>query len=293
MQESTEEYIQEKIFQIGVKRRRSVFLIILLLVLLLFTYLMNQYLYSYRESYTLRPSEVFPEPIHIRGIPGVNLLLKVRFQLNERADIYLFDEETYQKYYNKADFPERYANDAIAYNLGVQKLEVKMEYPPGTLYVVVKMPSEEKMVHPSADATLDVEYRPMEPILYVMIFLNVVAIPLLFFRLFALGNKAKMLRMQLSLDLDSLSDEDRVRLGLPPKGRPRALTIKPAEPPPIPSEPLPPHPEVIASPTEMPPEEAELEESPVVRPSGGVEVLEKGKGKGRERGKGYVTPEDL
>jgi len=278
----------DKIFQCGVKRRRSLFIIILLVILLLSIYILNKYMYSYRENYTLKPNEVFAEPIEVKGAPGVEIPTKLYFQMSELADIYVFDEQTYRKYYNKADFPESYYDDAVAFQRSAKKIEVEMSTTPGVLYVVVKMPSEEKMTAPSASASLYVEYKPLEPFLYMLTLLDAILIPLLLLRVYVLGKKTKVLRMQLSLDLDSLSDEDRVRLGLPPRGRPAAPPVKPAESPSTPAEPLPPHPEVIASYSEGTGAEAAAEAPPEVTEAPPPEEVA-----GRRKRKGYITPEEL
>lgn len=290
MPESTRDMIMDKIFECGVKRRRSLFIMVLLLMLLLSVYLLNRYLYSYRENYTLRPNEVFAEPVEVRGVPGVKIPAEIYLQMSELADIYIFDEETYERYYNKADFPENYYEDTVAFQRNAKKIETgDMSITPGTLYVVVKMPPEDKMSAPSATASLFVEYKPLEPFLYALAFLDAILLPLLALRVFILGKRAKVLRMQLSLDLDSLSDEDRVRLGLPPRGRPTAPAIAPATPPP-PSEPLPPHPEVMARSTA----EAGAGGVEEVSPETIEPPVEKGEEEapGRRR-KGYITPEEL
>ncbi|MCD6383232.1 MAG: hypothetical protein J7L88_02070, partial [Thermoplasmata archaeon] len=205
MEMSTKELLQDKIFESGIKRRRTVFIIVILIVLLLAIYIFNMYLYSYEENYSLSANEVFTKEVEVKGVPHLKMPIKIFFQVSVQADIYLFSEEVYNKYHDKADFPERYAEDAISFVLEKKKMEVKLARPPGRLYIVVRMPGLDKVVN-QADASLYVEYKPLDPIYPITALIEVVAIPLLILRIYILGQKIKQLRMQLTLDLDSLSD---------------------------------------------------------------------------------------
>jgi hypothetical protein len=71
----------------------------------------------------------------------------------------------------------------------------------------------------------EVNYEPMLPLIPVFFVLAfIVILPLAIIRLYVIAQKKKELRVLLSLDFENLSDEDKLRLGIP-------LTPKPQAPP--------------------------------------------------------------
>jgi hypothetical protein len=71
----------------------------------------------------------------------------------------------------------------------------------------------------------EVSYEPMLPLIPIFFILAfIIVLPLAIIRLYVISQKKKELRVLLSLDFESLSDEDKLRLGIP-------LTPKPQPPP--------------------------------------------------------------
>ena len=86
----------------------------------------------------------------------------------------------------------------------------------------------------------EVNYEPMLPLIPIFFILAfIVVLPLAIIRLYVISQKKKELRVLLSLDFESLSDEDKLRLGIPITPRPQSPTMPPQNqgPPIAPTQP--------------------------------------------------------
>jgi hypothetical protein len=87
----------------------------------------------------------------------------------------------------------------------------------------------------------DVNYEPMLPLIPIFFILAfIVVLPLAIIRLYVISQKKKELRVLLSLDFENLSDEDKLRLGIPLTPKPQAPVMPPQQdqgPPIAPTQP--------------------------------------------------------
>lgn len=63
-------------------------------------------------------------------------------------------------------------------------------------------------------------YEPTLPLIPITFLMLLIVVPIGIVRIYVLNQKKKELRIQLSLDIENLSDEDKVRLGIPLEPRP-------------------------------------------------------------------------
>lgn len=94
-------------------------------------------------------------------------------------------------------------------------------------YVMVYNPDDPLDPYDNDDVIMDMEvnYEPMLPLIPIFFILAfIVVLPFAIIRLYVISQKKKELRVLLSLDFESLSDEDKLRLGIP-------ITPKPQQPP--------------------------------------------------------------
>ena len=64
---------------------------------------------------------------------------------------------------------------------------------------------------------------PLIPIFFVLAF--IIVLPIAIIRLYVLSQKKKELRVLLTLDLENLSDEDKIKLGIPITPKPEAQAM--------------------------------------------------------------------
>jgi hypothetical protein len=86
----------------------------------------------------------------------------------------------------------------------------------------------------------EVNYEPMLPLIPIFFILAfIVVLPLAIIRLYVISQKKKELRVLLSLDFENLSDEDKLRLGIPLTPKPQAPPMPPRNqgPPIAPTQP--------------------------------------------------------
>jgi hypothetical protein len=98
-----------------------------------------------------------------------------------------------------------------------------------TYYVMVYNPDDPLDPYDNDDVIIDLEvhYEPLLPLIPVFFILAfIVVLPLAIIRLYVISQKKGELRVLLSLDFESLSDEDKLRLGIP-------ITPKPQAPQPV------------------------------------------------------------
>jgi len=159
-----------------------------------------------------------------------------------------------------------------------------------TFYVVFYNPQnvDNTYYEMESNVKLTTYYEPMLPLVPLTLLLLALLSPIAIVRIYILQQRKKELRVQLSLDVDNLSDEDKVKLGIPverkpsppaPREQPQAAVGQPppqyAEGPPqqVTARPPPPTP---AAPPSPPPEKA-----PPTQDRGGP------------KGTDYMTPDEL
>jgi len=86
-----------------------------------------------------------------------------------------------------------------------------------TFYIVFYNPQnlENPYQGDKTRVSVTTSYEPTLPLVPITFLLVLVIIPLGIIRVYVLNQRKKELRIQLSLDLENLSDEDKVRLGIP------------------------------------------------------------------------------
>ncbi|MDG6223915.1 MAG: hypothetical protein QCI82_00200 [Candidatus Thermoplasmatota archaeon] len=84
-------------------------------------------------------------------------------------------------------------------------------------YVVLYNPKNQENLYQGDMTPVKVTsyYEPTLPLIPITFLFLLIIIPLGIVRIYVLNQKKKELRIQLSLDLDNLSNEDRIRLGIP------------------------------------------------------------------------------
>ena len=98
--------------------------------------------------------------------------------------------------------------------------------------MIMRYPDDPDSTNDDPDLIIDMEVKyepllPLIPIFFVLAF--IIVLPIAIIRLYVVAQKKKELRVLLTLDFESLSDEDKLRLGIP-------ITPKPQTPQPIPSK---------------------------------------------------------
>jgi hypothetical protein len=86
-----------------------------------------------------------------------------------------------------------------------------------TFHMVMYNPANPDNQYQSSESFVKVEsfYEPTLPLVPITFLFVLAVVPLGIIRIYVLNQKKKELRIQLSLDLENLSNEDRVRLGIP------------------------------------------------------------------------------
>ena len=109
-------------------------------------------------------------------------------------------------------------------------------------YVLLYNPDDPNDDYDNKDVIIDMEVNyepllPLIPIFFVLAF--IIVLPLAIIRLYVISQKKKELRVLLTLDFESLSDEDKLRLGIPITPRPQPPPVNPGfqAPPPVPQQP--------------------------------------------------------
>ncbi|MBN1390332.1 MAG: hypothetical protein JXA22_06800 [Candidatus Thermoplasmatota archaeon] len=85
-------------------------------------------------------------------------------------------------------------------------------------YVIIYNPDDPNDPYDNKDVIMDMEFNyepllPLIPVFFVLAF--IVILPLAIIRLYVVAQKKKELRVLLTLDLENLSNEDKLRLGIP------------------------------------------------------------------------------
>jgi hypothetical protein len=94
-----------------------------------------------------------------------------------------------------------------------------------TFHVMVYNPDDPLDPYDNDDVIINMEHSyepllPLIPIFFILAF--IIVLPLAIIRLYVISQKKGELRVLLSLDFESLSDEDKLRLGIPITPRPEA-----------------------------------------------------------------------
>ncbi|MFW3145710.1 MAG: hypothetical protein ACMUIE_02735 [Thermoplasmatota archaeon] len=87
-----------------------------------------------------------------------------------------------------------------------------------TYYIIIYNPDDPNDPYDDKDVILNFKthYEPMLPVVPIFFIIAfIIVLPIAIIRLYVVSQKKKELRVLLTLDLESLSDEDKLRLGIP------------------------------------------------------------------------------
>lgn len=152
-----------------------------------------------------------------------------------------------------------------------------------TFYVMFYNPDNLDDPYDNLDVifSMNVYYEPMLPLVPIFFVLSfLIILPIAIIRIYIIGQKKKELRVLLSLDLANLSDEDKVRLGIPITPRqPKASVVRPGPPVVVPT--------YSQSPTYSPPPPSAVPMIPGSKPQA------RGAPKDVRPKDGYMTVDDI
>ncbi|MGA1849205.1 MAG: hypothetical protein ACMUHB_07685 [Thermoplasmatota archaeon] len=177
------------------------------------------------------------------------------FSLTEFADdhdsvyIYIFKDEkpdiskdvvdetnlTLHEYLMERSFRQaelRYGSGAVKWDLAYRDLDTTV------FHVMLYNEDDPADLHDNGDVVVDMEVSyeptlPLVPLFFIIAFILV--LPIAIIRLYVISQKKKELRVLLTLDFENLSDEDKMRLGIPltPKPQMHAQPVQSTQGPPI------------------------------------------------------------
>jgi hypothetical protein len=247
--ESIQEKLTERVVDLDVAKGRWIFAIIA--SALIFFIILGIFLAPVSETGTttteqLRVSKnTNTEPFRVETIAiPTTYFMYYKFELDQRyvdqhssAYIYIFKDEvpnmavdvvggdlhTYLKGKAFRNATINHAHQKIEWDLAFRDCNTN------TFFVMVYNPDDPLDPYDNDDVIIDLEvhYEPLLPLIPVFFILAfIVVLPLAIIRLYVISQKKGELRVLLSLDFESLSDEDKLRLGIP-------ITPKPQIPQPV------------------------------------------------------------
>jgi len=155
---------------------------------------------------------------------------------NMAIDVVTGDLHTYLKERAFRNATINSAHDTITWNLAFRDCDTN------TYHIMVYNPDDPLDPFDNDDVIINMELHyepllPLVPLFFILAF--IVILPLAIIRLYVVSQKKGELRILLSLDFESLSDEDKLRLGIPitPKAQAPPEAQQFYAPPPVPQQP--------------------------------------------------------
>jgi hypothetical protein len=238
--ESIEAKLIEKMGDLDAAKQR--WIVVMVLSMLLFGFSLGVFFLPVSElstQDTIRFEEVDKESYASSGeistvaIPNT-YFMKVEAKLesdwnmpNSQAYVYLFKDEVPEINLDIEDLrsylrEKSYVSDKLAYREG-EDVKVTWEMSlrncsTTTYYLLVYNPDNPDTPYDdNVPVTIEAQYsyEPLLPLIPLTFLIMFIIIPIGIIRIYVLSQKKKEIRIQMSLDLKNLSDEDKVRLGIP------------------------------------------------------------------------------
>jgi len=244
--ESIQEKLIDRMADLSASNVRWIFAIVA--TTLLFLMVLVVYLTPWPEMATTQTQQ-FKVPNHTDTSTAIETVaipytyeMYFEFSLTEYADdhdsvyIYLFKDGkpdiskdvvdatnlTLHEYLTANSFRQselKYGMDDVKWSLAYRDLDTTV------FHIMLYNEDDPEDLHDNGDVVINMEVSyeptlPLVPLFFIIAF--IIVLPIAIIRLYVISQKKKELRVLLTLDFENLSDEDKLRLGIPLTPRPRA-----------------------------------------------------------------------